>query len=219
MRRRVTVIALLLILSPSGCAWIRQNRLADSRAEGRVENNIYTSPRQSFRIRLPWLSSDSTLRDERPTPNTIFVTIEDNLCREFLVSERPGFLGNESLQSWVDVHIVEDLKRLGLEVQRKPLTTRNGTAIALRYRAPAAAPCSQTTVAEGKPVVRKLDADVGWHVYHRDGVFYRLIYIVGIGPDAPSLWYINREPVDAVLAQFAEGFEILDVKERQGLPE
>ena len=219
MRKRVTAIPLLLMLSLPGCGWIRQNRVADYAADGRIENNIYTSPRQTFRIRLPWLSSESTLRDERPTPNTINVTIEDNLCRQFTVSEQRGFLGMDALQSWVDRHIVEDLKRRGFNVESKALTTRNGTAIALRYRAPAAAPCSRTTGKDGKSVVTKLDADVGWHVYHRDGAFYRLIYTVGVGPEAPSLWYINREPADEVLAQFAEGFEILDVKERQGLPE
>lgn len=216
MRRRTTVIPLFLILGMSGCAWIRQNRVVNSPGLGRIDNNIYTSPHQSFRLRLPWLAPDATLRDEQPTPDTILVTIEDDLCREFVVSERPGFLGKESLQSWVDVLIVEDLKRLGFDVRSKPLTTRNGTVIELRYRAPAAAPCSQTMEADGKPVVAKLDADVGWYVYHRDGVFYRLIYVVGIGPGAPRLWYINREPVDEVLAQFAEGFEILEVNARQG---
>ncbi len=212
-----TAIPLLLILSVSGCALLGSKPLADSQSLGRVENNIYTSPRQSFRLRLPRLAADATIRDERPTPNSTLVTIEDKLCREFTVSERPGFLGTESLQSWVDAHIVEDLKRLGFHVESKALTTRNGPAIALRYRAPAAAPCSTTTKADGKPVVTKRDADVGWYVYHRDGVFYRLIYVIGIGPEAPSLWYVNREPVDAVLAQFAEGFEIFDVKARQCL--
>jgi hypothetical protein len=215
MKLLQTAIPLLMILSLSGCTWIRQNRVAEYAADGRIENNIYTSPRQSFRIRLPFLSSDSKLRDERPTPNTINLTIEDNLCREFTVSERPGLLGTMSLQAWVDRHIVEDLKRLGFKIESKALTTRNGPAIALRYRAPAAVPCSRTMETDGKSVVTKLDADVGWHVYHRDGVFYRLIYTVGIGSGAPSLWYINREPVDEVLAQFAEGFEILDMKVRQ----
>jgi hypothetical protein len=210
-----TVIAsMLLICSICGCVGIGHNRLADYQAEGQVVNNVYTSPRQSFRFRLPWLSADATLRDERPTPNSILVTIKDDLCREFLVSEQSGYLGTESLQSWVDAHVVKDLTRLGFEVRSQALTTRNGTAIALRYRAPAAAPCSRTTEAAGKQVETNLDADVACYVYHRDGMFYRLIYIIGIGPGAPSLWYINREPVDEVLAQFAEGFEILDGRER-----
>jgi hypothetical protein len=37
---------------------------------------------------------------------------------------------------------------------------------------------------------------------------------VGIGPEAPSVWYVNRESVDEALAYFAEGFEILGTKER-----
>ena len=209
----VTIGLVLLIFSFSGCAWINQHRLADSRTEGRIENNIYTSPRQSFRIRIPWLSTNATLRDERPAPNTMLVTMKDDLCREFVVSEQPGFLGTQSLQSWVDTHIVQNLKRLGFEVRSKTLTTRNGTAISLRYRAPAAAPCSRTAEVDGKKVVTKLDGDVGWYVYHRDGLFYRLIYVVGIGPGAPDVWYVNREPVDDVLAHFAEGFEIMGTQD------
>jgi hypothetical protein len=213
----VTIGLILLIFSFSGCAWINQSRLADSRTEGRIENNIYTSPRRSFRIRIPWLSTIATLRDERPTPDTLLVTIKDDLCREFTVFEWPGLLGTQSLQSWVDTHIVQDLKRLGFEVRSKTLTTRNRTVISLRYRAPAAAPCTQTTEVDGKQVVTKRDADVGWYVYHRDGAFYRLIYVIGTGPGAPSLWYINREPVDDVLAQFADGFEIIDMKDHQAV--
>ena len=105
----VTSGLILLIFSFSGCAWINQSRLADSHTEGRIENNIYTSPRQSFRFRIPWLSTNATLRDEKPTPDTLLVTIKDDLCREFVVSEQPGFLGTQSLQSWVDTHIVQDL--------------------------------------------------------------------------------------------------------------
>ena len=80
----------------------------------------------------------------------------------------------------------------------------------LCYQAPAAAPCSDTTAAlEDKRKMSKFDADVGWYIYHRDGRFYRLLYVIGVGPGAPGVWYVNREPVDEVLANFAEGFEIL----------
>jgi hypothetical protein len=79
----VTSGLILLIFSFSGCAWINQSRLADSHTEGRIENNIYTSPRQSFRIRIPWLSTNATLRDERPTPNTMLVTIKDDVLAHF----------------------------------------------------------------------------------------------------------------------------------------
>ena len=89
----LTVGMVLLIFGFSGCAWINQSRLADTRTEGRIVNNIYTSPQQSFRIRIPWLSTNATLSDERPAPNTLLVTIKDELCREFVVSERLGFLG------------------------------------------------------------------------------------------------------------------------------
>lgn len=110
--RRTTIVIPLLILSLSGCAWIGQKPVVYSQSQGRVDNNIYTSPRQSFRIRLPRLSTNTALRDERPTSNTVLLTIEDDLCREFVVSERPGFLGSESLQPWVDEHVVVNHPKL-----------------------------------------------------------------------------------------------------------
>jgi hypothetical protein len=188
--------------------------LADPAMQGQLRDNVYTSPGESFRIRIPWLSTNARLRDETAGSNTVIVTIADDLCREFIVSQRPGFLGTQSLEAWVNAHIVEDLKRFGFEVQSKPVMTRKGLAISLRYRAPAAAPCSQTAEVDGKKVVTKLDADVGWYVYHRNGLFYRLIYVIGIGPEAPRVWYVNREPVDDVLAHFAQGFEILGTKDK-----
>jgi hypothetical protein len=203
------ITSALLATCLAGCAALAKKPLADPRLQGRLEGNVYTSPRESFRVRIPWLSTNATLRDETSAGGAVLVTIADDLCREFTISQRPGFLGTQSFESWVEAHIVEDLKRLKLDVQSKTRVTKNGLAVSLRYRAPAAAPCDKTVDADGKKVVTKLDADVGWYVYHRDGVFYRLIYVVGVGPEAPTVWYVNREPVDDVLARFADGFEIM----------
>ena len=214
--RRIAFIvtSALLVSGLAGCALLAKKPLADPAIRGSLADNVYTSPQKSFRIRMPWLSTDATIRAETATPNTVLVTIADDLCREFIVSQHPGFLGGQSLESWVDAHIAADLKRFGFEVQSKPLMTRNGLAISLRYRAPAASPCSRTVEVDGKKVVTKLDADVGWYIYHRDGLFYRLIYVIGIGPEAPRVWYVKREPVDEVLAYFAEGFEVLGTKDK-----
>jgi hypothetical protein len=210
-------IILLLTTALPGCAFFGAKPPADYALQGRVEDRTYTSPNGSFRFRVPWLSANATLRDETFGPDTVLVTIADDLCRQFIVSQRPGYLGTQSLESWVDEHIVNDLKRLGFNVRSQLMMTPSGPAIALRYGAPAAAPCSHLVKMDGKEVARKRDADVAWYVYHRDGRFYRLIYVLGIGPGAPSLWYINREPVDDVLAQFAEGFEIIHMKDQQAV--
>ncbi len=219
MSRPFTRLTVYLVLSTvlaaglAGCALLAKKPATGSDLKGRVDNNVYTSPGNSFRVRLPLLANNASVVDEIPTGFTLLVTITDNLCREFVISQRPGYLGAESLESWVNTHIVADLQRSDLAVKTQTLTTRNGAAVKLRYRAKAAAPCSRTTTIDGKPVVTKLDADVGWYIYHRDGRFYRLLYVIGIGPEAPSLWYAKREPVDEVLDQFAEGFEILNGKE------
>jgi hypothetical protein len=202
----------LFVIGLAGCAALAKKPLAETALQGHLEGNVYTSPGESLRIRIPWLSTNGSLRDETSAGGAVLVTIADDLCREFIISQHPGFLGTQSLESWVKAHIVEDLKRLNFEVQVKPLMTKNGLAISLRYRAPAAAPCSRTADVDGKKVVTTLDADVGWYVYHRDGLFYRLIYVVGVGPGAPAVWYVNREPVDDVLARFADGFEIIGTR-------
>jgi hypothetical protein len=204
----LAIIVLLSMVVP-GCALFAKKPLAGSALQGRLDDNTYTSPYESFRFRVPWLSANATLRDETPGSDTVLVTIADDLCRQFIVSQRPGYLGTQSLESWVDEHIVNDLKRLGFDVRSQPLLTGNGPAIALRYRAPATGPCSHLVEVAGKEVTRKRDADVGWYVYYRDGRFFRLIYLIGIGPGSPDVWYVKREPVDEVLAQFADGFRIL----------
>jgi hypothetical protein len=208
------ITAALLAIGLAGCALLAKKPMAEPSLQGGLENNVYTSPGGSFRIRMPWLTPNATLRDEVSGGDAVTVTIADDLCREFIVSQRPGVLGTQPLESWVNEHIVEDLERLNFVVQSKTVQTRNGPAISLRYRAPAAAPCSRTADVRGRKVVTKLDADVGWYVYYRDGRFYRLIYVVGTGPGAPKVWYVNREPVDDVLARFADGFEIMDGRDK-----
>ena len=205
-------IIVLLGMTVPGCALFAKKPLAGSVLQGRIEDNTYTSPQGSFQFRVPWLSANATLRDETPGPDTVLVTIADDLCRQFIVSQRPGYLGSQSLASWVDEHIVKDLKHMGFDVRSQPVLTGAGPAIALYYRAPAAAPCSHQVEVDGKEVARKRDADVGWYVYHRDGRFFRMIYFIGTGPGSPEVWYIKREPVDEVLAQFAEGFKIFSAK-------
>jgi hypothetical protein len=216
IRRLVSGTAYVLLLTGlAGCALLGKKPLTEpGTVQGRIENNIYISPGESFRIRLPRLSKGAAVSDEVSKDQTLLVTISDELCREFTVSQRPGFLGTQSLEEWVDAYIVDDLKRLKFEVRSRSLTTPNGLAIALRYRAPAAAPCSQAAEVDGKKIETKRDADVGWYIYHRDGAFYRLIYVVGIGPGAPEAWFVAREPVDEVLAQFADGFEISGARDQ-----
>lgn len=206
--RIYSVIILMLLLTLPACAWIGQRTLADPKMLGRFENNVYDSPRGTFRVRVPPLTKNIKFREESPTPNTVLFSITDELCREFIASERPGLLDGQTLESWVDLHIVKELKSLGFDVQTKTLTTRYGPAVSLRYRAPAAAPCTQATDTKGKRVETKRDADVGWYVFNQGGAFYRLIYVIGLGPGLTNSWFIKREPVEEVLARFADGLEI-----------
>ncbi len=192
----------------SGCALLGDNIPLSSGMQGRLEGNFYTSPSGSFRVRLPKLTKAAKIADEVPSAGVLLLSISDDLCREFIVSERPGNLGVQSITDWVNENIVEDLKPLGFEIKATARQTRHGSVVSLRYRAPGAAPCSQTGAKADKTLQAKADAEVGWYVFYHAGKVYRLIYAVGVGPQMPTSWLIRREPVETILAQFAEGLEI-----------
>lgn len=94
------VASALLVLGLPACAFLARKPLAEPALQGHLEENVYVSPQATFRVRMPRLSTDATVSDETPTTDTALVTIADNLCREFIVSQRPDNLGEQSLQSW-----------------------------------------------------------------------------------------------------------------------
>jgi hypothetical protein len=58
------LIVAVFVIRLSGCAALAPQRLAEPTLQGRLEGSVYTSPPESFRIRIPWLSTNATLRDE-----------------------------------------------------------------------------------------------------------------------------------------------------------
>ena len=202
-------ISVSLAAGLQACASQSMQVRAAADMPGILAGNVYTSPQRTFRTRMPWLSTDAAIRAESTAPDSLVVTIADDLCREFIVSQDPGSLEGQSLESWVETNIVARLKQLNLPARTKSAQTRNAPAIAVFYRAPGAAPCGRAGETGAKTVATRLDAEIGLYVYYVSGLFYRVSYVIGIGPEIPTLWYVNREPVDEVLAQFANGFEIL----------
>lgn len=194
----------------SGCALIASKTPAPTGAmQGRIVDSVYVSPHQTFRLRIPTLTkTGTTMSDEVPSPGTLILTLSDDLCREFIVSERPGILGGQSIETWVKQNIIQPLQATGIQSPKPTsLKTRLGSVVMLRYQVPNAAPCVQTRVKDGKKTESKPDADVGWYIFYHSGKFYRLIYVLGVGPDVKGSWFIRRAPVDTVLKDFAEGFE------------
>ena len=217
MHRTAGGIALLLISAVAGCALLSDKTPPAYDARGRIENNTYTSPTGSFKLRLPELSSSGVnIRDEVPSPGTLLLSIRDDLCREFIVSERPGNPGTLSLESWVNENIVRQLRASGINVEElKTRKTRHGTAVSFRYRQPNAAPCVQTAVKEGKRIQSTPDADVAWYVFYNTGSFYRLIYALGVGEGLKQMWFVKKGPADELLERFADGFQITAATEKK----
>ena len=216
MKKATGLITFILILSAAGCTLLGRQPPPPHETQGRIENNVYTSPTGNFKLRLPELSGTGVnIRDEVPSPGTLLLSITDDLCREFLVSERPGNPGNLLLESWVDGNIIEPLKKSGVKVKgSKVLKTRDGPAVTFEYRQANAAPCVQTTEKEGKRVHSNPDADVAWYVFYHSGSFYRLIYVLGVGSGLKDAWFVKKAPADEVLARFADGFRLVAAKDR-----
>jgi hypothetical protein len=215
MTRINTALLFLFLFAMSGCAFIAAKTPAPTGdMQGRIVDNVYVSPNETFRLSIPPLSKAAPrISDEVPSPGTLVLTLSDELCREFIVSERPGILGDRTIEAWVHQNIIQPLETSGIKLQKpKTLKTRLGSVVMLRYQVAGAAPCVQTTVKDGKKVESKLDADVGWYVFYHSGKFYRLIYVLGVGPDVKGSWFIRRAPVDTVLEQFAEGLELAGMK-------
>ncbi len=219
MKRTTTLFTALIFFGIYSCALLDQSiSLKKGDLQGQIEDNVYTSPTGSFRVRLPRLSSEGVeITDERPSESALRLVIKDNLCREFSISERPGFLGTQSLSEWVNQHIVDPLKSADFKIEStKSIETRQGTVISLRYKVPGGAPCVGAGVKDGKQLESKVDADVGWYVFFHEGTVYRLIYVLGLVKENPgnliTQFLIKKEPVDEVLAEFAEGFDIIAKK-------
>ena len=210
LRDRVAIVTVsgFLLAGLAGCVLRGTQPRASSDMPGTLAGNVYSSPDGKFRIGMPWLSDNATIQAERTGPGGLVVTIADDLCRDFSVSENPGSLDGQSLESWVELHLPPNVKARKIAVEMKPVTSRNGPALFVHYRIPGGFPCTRRAALRNTQVPIQLDADTGLYVYYRNGKFYRLTYVVGTGRDAPHLWYISREPVDSVLAEFADRFEI-----------
>lgn len=214
MNRRMPIVVVCLILGVSGCTLFADRPPPTYETRGRIENNVYTSPAESFKLRLPELSSTGvSIRDEVPSADTLLLSIKDDLCREFIVSERPGNPGTLSLESWVNENILDELKASGMNVEDlKTHKTKYGTAVSFRYRQPNAAPCARTVVKAGKTIQLKPDADVAWYVFYHAGSFYRLIYVLGVGEGLKEMWFVKKGPAEELLQRFADGFQLMGAK-------
>lgn len=216
MTKTAGILLFFLTMGFSGCALLGDKTPLASDTQGRIENKVYMSPSGSFQLRLPDLATDGAkIRDEIPTSGTLLLSISDDLCREFIVSERPGNPGTQPLESWVKENIVEQLKESGIKLEEPAVRQMSqGSAISFRYRQQNAAPCVQTTKKDGKVIELKPDADVAWYVFYHSGFFYRLIYVLGVGSGLKDAWFVKKAPADEVLARFAEGFQIMAAKDK-----
>ena len=172
---------------------------------GTVSARIYTSPSGSYRVRLPHLLEQGVqITDEIPDTNVQMLSVSDDLCREFIITERPGELPNDSLRAWVDTLVIPKLRAIGAEVREtRVVGTREGPAVYVRYHHPRAASCTRPND------TLKADADVAVYIYHIGNRFYRMLYVLGERPDLrDTVLGVLRAPADTVLSRFADGFAV-----------
>lgn len=210
MNKIIQVFFTLSLALMAGCASLGVVSPVNYDIRGRIQDNTYTSPSGSFRVTMPMLlTPGAKVRDNIPQPNALWVSFSDDLCREFIVVEYPSEIGNKSLDDWIDSTVIPELtKAKASMLERKTVKTRYGQGVFIRYRVPEAAPCVSIKISEGRQVSKKPDAEVGAYNFIFGGYIYRLMYVLDDNPVLDAFW-IKRRPLDEILAQFVEGFEIL----------
>jgi len=210
MNNLFKVFVALFFVLPTGCASVGIVSPVSSDIKGRIQDNVYTSPGDSFRIHMPQLlKPGAKVHDQIPKPNALWVSFSDDLCREFIVVEYPGEIGDLSIDEWVDSTVIPGLLQANaVMLERKTVQTRYGQGVFIRYRQPAAAPCVIMKFSGGKQINEKPDAEIGVYNLHVGGYFYRIMYVVGDDSDLASFG-IKIRPLNQLLDQFVKGLEIL----------
>ncbi len=183
---------------------------------GRVEEGVYTNPAGTFRVQVPRLFGEKRMRDSAPEPGAWRVSFLDDICRQFIVIEMQGELGDQSLDAWVDVFLMPGLQDPEISgVERKLVDTKYGTAVLVLYRSAGNAPCGTVEfLPEGKHVMRPSDAESAMIILNADGRVYRILYVVGHHIEGEESFGYRLRPVEEVLTRFIDGFEALSPEAR-----
>ena len=177
------------------------------------EDGVYTSPTGTFKVRVPGSPSGMRTNEFAGKPGGWDVSFTDDLCRQFFVEERRQELGGTSLGAWVDVHVIPQLKESKAKIKsRESLTTALGPVVRMRVLVPKGAPCGQGSAKDGAGGAVPYDFDVGIYILYSQERIYKLAY--GHPPAGSALGRLSQT-VDAGLAEFVKGFEVIAVPQEK----
>ncbi len=200
------MIALALLLIP--CT--SMELAARNKIKGHVKHGVYTSPNESFRVRVPALLKPGARIKDGPTRDGGFMVLfEDDLCRGFVVSEHgESLFGGHTLEEYISHDVLDPVIATGGKLlDRKTVQLRHGTAVAVHYAAPAAGPCMQIDIADGKTTHTYPNAEIGMYVFQVKHSVYVLLYNIGQVP-ADFSFGPKRGPLQERLAEFVDSFEL-----------
>lgn len=176
--------------------------------QGKINNNVYTSPNGTFHFKMPKAIPPRTIRDGFPpaAKDTWVVAFNYPNCNGFSISEKRGNLQGASLEEWVNKNVVAEAEKIGVTIkERKLIQTRYGSAIFIRALLPRGGVCQVTQYQRGKTSFYMADADLAQYIFYFNGYFYRVNY-------AQDVFYAagyNPATVEPTLKEFFSGLEIL----------
>ena len=175
---------------------------------GKVQDEIYTSPNNTFQFKIPPLLKPGAQFSDRQLSESVFrVAMSDDLCRLFAINEIIVDQPKISLDEYFDrfhESMLKDTKATLLD--RKKISTKLGEGLYVRYSVPEGGPCVEISLVDGKRKEELPTAESAMIIVSSGKYVYTFEYMVGGDIDWPTM---KTRPVDSMLMDFFSGFRTL----------
>lgn len=175
---------------------------------GKIQDEIYTSPNNTFQFKVPPLLKPGAKFSDRQLSESVFsVAMSDDLCRLFAINEIIVDQINVSLDEYFERFHESTLKNQKATVlDRKKISTKLGEGFYVRYLVPQGGPCVEISFVDGKRKEELPTAESAMIIVSSGKYVYTFEYMVGGDIDLPNM---KTRPVDSMLMDFFSGFRTL----------
>ncbi|UFS69848.1 hypothetical protein LPW11_18405 [Geomonas sp. RF6] len=197
--RRTALSSLILAALLAGCSAVNTDGLV-----GNVRREYYVSPTGNFKVHVPPLHEDATVRDYS-RPDRSGVLFEDTYCRQYVIWEEPTDLGGLSFEEGIYRPALEALKYDGATIIDSDIVeTLHGQAASVRYRQ-RGTPCVTQSAErhDGSMAQAHQESEILEYILYKDGIKYALSYVLGDPRNIHQDASLNKK-----LDPFLAGFEI-----------
>jgi hypothetical protein len=175
---------------------------------GKIQDEIYTSPNNTFQFKVPLLLKPGAKLSDRKLSESLFrVAMSDDLCRLFAINEDVVDQMKISLDEYFDRSYESMLKnKKATLLERKKISTKLGESLYVRYSVPEGGPCIEISFVDGKRKEQLPTAESAMIIVSSGKYVYTFEYMVGGDIDWPTM---KTRPVDSMLMDFFSGFRAL----------